>query len=382
MWLFAVLLVSASCSRDRIGAEDPVLEVVVRIPRLEMSSRASIGDVKAELAAEASLGTGLKIWVFLHDDFDSKRKSGYCLGYLVPSNQNADAQTGYENRYYMKFKTTDRDIAMAHPYVDVYVLANGGSVGYGGYDEKTTRETLASALIKGTYFGFNNDGDKVTPVQKSPTNFSLPFSAVGIDMPMKGNYPVLNLETLTLKRAVSKLRFVFSQLSDEAGSIMDFTIDELTLDSRLIPAGEFLFNDSTDPYKIEGEGNDASYQEALINFTPPTHEQVAQIQDPGVYAFSSGMSAQDYETLVLEGIAKGDLFDAGRFYLRETDRPLKGKIKYTISGIQSEKTFQMTSPGDFARNHSWIVYFYFLRDHMDFTVAWTDWTDGKDFVLR
>lgn len=35
----------------------------------------------------------------------------------------------------------------------------------------------------------------------------------------------------------------------------------------------------------------------------------------------------------------------------------------------------------FSRNTSWIVYIFFLRDEMKFTVSWTDWLDGGFFNL-
>ena len=52
-----------------------------------------------------------------------------------------------------------------------------------------------------------------------------------------------------------------------------------------------------------------------------------------------------------------------RYYLRESDKKLKGKIYYTIGnggeGWPKSTEFEMVAEGDFTRNHTWIVYGYF-----------------------
>lgn len=56
----------------------------------------------------------------------------------------------------------------------------------------------------------------------------------------------------------------------------------------------------------------------------------------------------------------------GTFYLRESDQKLSGTITYAItpSGTTTttEKTasYSMSIAGDFSRNHTWIVYGYFI----------------------
>ena len=60
-------------------------------------------------------------------------------------------------------------------------------------------------------------------------------------------------------------------------------------------------------------------------------------------------------------VSEGILTDCGVIYLRETNQALTGHVDYTINGeAQSPKSFTMDAPGDFARNHSWTLYGYFL----------------------
>ena len=55
----------------------------------------------------------------------------------------------------------------------------------------------------------------------------------------------------------------------------------------------------------------------------------------------------------------------GLTYFRESDKQLTGTITYTYTdnGVKKdnqEATFSMADPGDFLRNHSWIIYIYYM----------------------
>ena len=75
----------------------------------------------------------------------------------------------------------------------------------------------------------------------------------------------------------------------------------------------------------------------------------------------------------ISGSASGFLFKAlCTFYLRESDRALKGTINYTIEHTEKNNdvttiqnnpeipNYAMVADGDFSRNHTWIVYAYFV----------------------
>jgi hypothetical protein len=84
--------------------------------------------------------------------------------------------------------------------------------------------------------------------------------------------------------------------------------------------------------------------------------------------------AQEYEDLIDKAISGnykahvGDenLKELGLTYLRESDKRLTGTITYTynennsLTDTQATATFSMANPGDFLRNHSWIVYVYYM----------------------
>ncbi len=369
--MLSLVLAFLGCRRQDVpssvtGEDMAELCVRVRIPEYNFTKS---GEVAAQ--RDESVIKNLFIWIYLSEDFDDTRKSGYCIGYITP-NEDQHEQTQYEDRYFVRIP---RDIAMAKPKVDVYVVANRNSVGLGN-GGGMSRSTLDAFLMQGTTFGINETTGVPTTSTSQISNNGLPFTAVGKGISMEGTFPSLTVPTVTLKRAVSKIRFVVSQLADAAGPVQTFTLDEIYLNQDLISSKEYLFNDSENNYKL------SEYVSQNINFPVPEYANIAQNQSPQDYAFTTGMNLQDYEDLVLEGISDGVLTDIGPYYLRETDKALSGYIKYTMSGKKQQTvSFTMDAAGGFTRNHSWIVYIYFTRDHMKFTVSWTDWQQGLDFNL-
>ena len=110
---------------------------------------------------------------------------------------------------------------------------------------------------------------------------------------------------------------------------------------------------------------------------------------PTDYAYTTE-TGQDYENKINNGLKdpdgpdEPDLTQVGVFYLRESDKKLEGTISYTVvteSG-NKEKTanFMMATAGDFTRNHTWIVYGYFLGSG-DLKLNIVDvkgWTEDSD----
>ena len=372
--ILLLLMASAavlSCRREQwLPVEEEMVDLGIYVRFPEAATKAEV----AGTAAESTI-YDLRIWVFLSEGFDDARPAGYLLGYISPYQNNAHRLTAYEDRYFLRIPA---DIAHAKPDLDVYVLANGPNINRGGFNANTTRATLDAALLEGNYYGVSSDG---RPLQTTVPSNGLPFSAVGKHLPMRGNYPTLSVQTVTAKRLVSKFRFVVSQLTDLAGPVLDFSIDELSLDGGMIGAKEYIFNTTGNDFSLFKSGTDAvDYLQPRILY--PIPGSVALNPSPQDYAFVSGAETYDeYQTRIQAGIEAGHLTDAGVAYFRETDKPLSGRVVYTINGEQRTHSFSMSAPGGFSRGHSWLAYLYFTRDKIHFTVSWTDWEQGGDFNL-
>jgi hypothetical protein len=373
--LLTVAALAATACRRTLD-EEPQLVIWLDI-EAPAETKGGEGNVSAE-GSENSI-KDLRVWVFLHETVDEDHPAGKLLGYFALSN-STDPLTQYENRYHIAL---DRSVAQAKPKVDIYVIGNPKSVGQDGLSENSTPGTLDGLTMSGTRFGVGTNGK---PVSTAVPSDGLPYTGVAKGLSMTGSYPVMRVDVVKVRKAVSKFRFVFCQLRDEVGPmIKDLTITGLTLNGENISDKEYLFNDSVNPYKLSG------YRTSPINFDPPT--SVRRYTAPEEYAFNPPTDpdereayARQYETLINDGInTKKVLTEAGRCYLRETDKQLSGTVSYSYqvgdATVNASADFSMRAPGDFVRGRSWIVYVYFLRDAMQFSVSWTGWENGNEWSL-
>ena len=372
--LAASLLLIPGCSRRGIYDFERTreLEVRVHIPA-PVLTRAEIGDVASNPVDEATI-QDLHIWVFLSESItyteegtSVTRPEGYCLAYLNPEDNALSG--GGDERYRIPLSDGFANACIGK-HVNVYALANVASAGISAssLNSSTTASEIESFIMSGTTFGLNADG---TPVTTSVPATGLPFAGVGKNLELTGSYPVIRVSTITMERAVSKLRFVFCQLSDAGSPVADFAVTGISLDGGLLSAGEYLVNDSADNWKING-----SYESAEMSIAPPT--ALALNTSPGDYLYTPGTTGQAYDDLIRDGVSAGVLTECGLSYLRETDKALKGKINYTVDGVAKESTFEMSAAGEFSRNHSWIIYSYFIGGRLVVQPTVLPWIAGQD----
>lgn len=385
LFLLTVAALAATACRRTLDEEpELILWLDIEAP---VETKGGEGNVSAEGSEDAI--KDLHIWVFLNETVDENNPAGKLLGYINPissrpdpdnKNKVSDPLTQYENRYHIPLS---RAVAQAKPKVDIYVIGNPKSAGQSGLDDNTTPSTLDGLTMSGTRFGVDANGK---PVRTTVPSDGLPYTGVAKGLSMTGSYPVMRVDVVTVRKAVSKFRFVFCQLRDEVGlMIKGLTITGLTLNGENIADKEYLFNDSANPYKISG------YRASAINFDPPT--SVRHYTAPEEYVFNPPANlaerkayARQYEALINDGInTKKVLTEAGRCYLRETDKKLTGKVSYSYqvgeTTINASADFEMHAPGDFVRGRSWIVYVFFVRESMQFSVSWTDWENGNEWSL-
>ena len=390
--LLAVLLTAChSDSKEEIVQpveEDCYLDIYVYAPDRPVVTRSDVGEIAQRTIAESKVNT-LQIWVFKHND-------GSLVGYLneVPSFLNET--TGYE-MYRMK---VSRDFADNPQNVDVYVVANAGnsvtksdntSVTLG---DGTIRSELNEAMIGTDFFGTTN------LVSVVPDG-GLPMSAVLKNQSITGSFPTLRIgtetemATLRLTRAVSKLRFVLCRIKEKENTSKKFvSIDGIQLNGGQIPKTAYLM-----PGTYNYSGNYVSDNSDVINFVNPSNPEdklipndvenpsnpkiIPEVDDPLEYVYETE-DAQTYETKIENAVKDGILRELGLTYLRESDKQLKGTITYTYKDGDDTKSgqtadFLMAAPGDFLRNHSWIIYVYYMDSKIYTltvtTIGMKKWTD-------
>lgn len=357
--MVAVMLTACQSSDEEVKAsdgDDCFLDISVCAPDRSFITRGDVGNI-ASSEAERKVHS-LQIWVF-----KSKDGSPICYReYHEVTDFSSLNASPYQQTFKMK---VDKAFAETRDNVDIYVVANAESCGL-SYDGETLRTTLDEAKIGTDYFG-------TTTLVSSVPETGLPMSAVLKNQSVTGSFPALRIGSqsqpavLQLTHAVSKLRFVLCRIKELDSSTKKLvSINSIQLDGSLIPEETYL---------MPGTYSYSRYVSGVISYVDETHKleskDIPQVVDPLEYAYET-QSAQEYENLIDKAISgeqkayneDENLKELGRTYLRESDRQLTGSISYTYNDNGTEKTepisFSMAGAGDFLRNHSWIVYIYYM----------------------
>ena len=374
IWMVLLLMLLMSCSSEGSGTDEldnqpTMLQIYVYAPDHMLPTRANT-DWVSGAGAESAVKT-LQIWVFEHGN-------GNLVGYFTPP--TTDDLNAAGNAVYQMAVTPQ--FVQNRPNVDVYVLANVTMANCKcAFDANTTRTELEGAMLK--HEGANDPFGLTTKVTAVPPD-GLPMTGVLRDQVVTDESPVLrigdgSLATVQLVRTVSKVRFLFSQMKDGEG---EMKIKSVRLTRDILPIQEYLFLDAAYTGSESHINTDGGYDTGPVQMVGAI-DDVAKTTDPLDYTYSTGMGAQEYETLITTGLTKEtpELTLGGLFYLRESDKQLTGEIQYTVTDaenntVERTATFSIHDAGDFSRNHTWVVYGFYGSTTLDILVVrikkWTE----------
>ena len=380
--LMLLLLTACSGSSSEGGDEPvptskPVLKIYIFPPDRPAITRADdLGYVEA--TEEENKIHSLHVWVFERNE--SNLGNSLLVGYVSLGNLTLSA-TG-NGEVTMEIIDTFADKIMTaekRPRVDVYVAANVTSancgISFAGLTNKgvTKESDLEPLFIGRNYFGVTS------PVLGVPAD-GLPMSGVLKDQVIAGTSPVFRVGTeqrlsnVQLVRAVSKIRFVFCMSSSNTDNV---AVNNIVLNGSVLPKEEYLF--LTDDYnkvtqkwhvKVSEPSVAADYESsATLISIPSGTTTIKKNDDPYSYSYDGKMTGQAYENLINEGVKNNELSDLGTVYLRESDKALAGVINYeiipygtTTPNAKTTASYSMKKAGEFSRNHTWIVYGYFVTN--------------------
>ena len=370
--LAVVLLAIAGCRRDHLIYPDEDrgnLTVRVFIPEAVLT-KAETGDEEA--VNNERIVSSLQIWVYRHGGTDASALVGYRMldgDALAATGLNA----GHETRFTIP---VDQTFVDTKPRVDVYALVNGESTGFtidkfahaAGDWSKLNPSDFQDFVFTGDYFG-------VSTLTSSVPAQGLPMSGMAMDQEVTGDFPVLSISTITLTRVVSKVRFVFCQMTENGVPVDEFNITGISLSGQ-IGQNEKLFT--------ELDYDSTGYADLSKTYPAdgPLPVSPAYNPAPGDYLYKPGMTAQQYDDLIRSGVSSGVLTQWGLAYLRESDKKLTGTINYTVGTGGSMRTkeavFTMDAAGDFYRNHSWTIFAYFIGGRLVVQPTVFPWIAGND----
>ena len=260
-----------------------------------------------------------------------------------------------------------------YPYVDIYVIVNSESL---GKDEDWCRpkETeslqemesrLENLLLDTSSFGIGEN------MVSAASEDGLPMSGYLKNAPVSAQGVVFTTMGIKVKRAVSKIRFVFAK----SPSTPEASITSVKLNTGMIPTTEYLFSGTAAVNNVAlhetGYGNEYYGEITFFNSDAPATINTNVM--PTILSWSASLNRQEWEDALNAAIANNEATELVRAYLHESPQRLTGTITYklTTDGAEESATFQMSeSPtGQFLRNHSWTVYAFFTEGGLIYEVA-------------
>lgn len=369
--VISVLLLTvfaAACKEDAPvpSSDSPRLGITISLPAPSIT-KAEVGEAPAS-EAENTVHE-LKLWVF------HSTSHALVASLELDSSNMADdfPQAGSVKRYSLPV-SWDFALERPRPSVDVFVLANGSSIG-STLTLNSSWDDVNGAVFGGEFFGPASPADAIPGT-------GLPMSGVAKGLTISGEEPALSVATVSLERCVSKIRFVFCQMKTESpdpNELEIFKVTSIVLDGGKIPSQEYVFAEEA-PRVVPGSF-------VADEMERSGSDSIAESETPELYAYA-GQDGPTYERILADALAATppQITDCGTVYLRESGELLTGTINYTVTkgGVVTAKSapFSMKAPGDFARNHTWTVYGYYVsKRSLQLSVSVLPW-DKSDYTIE
>lgn len=255
--------------------------------------------------------------------------------------------------------------------IDLYILANSESTNMADkLNGKNLRSITRAELQSVTFdnpFGITAEGKAQTtevpngkglPISRAITNIELANHVADTEIEAKGKGI-----KIPLVRAVSKLHFYFARKAN--ANTENVKVTKIEIDENTFPTESYVFPDeenyaTADANKAatSGKYGTPSYVSTLLKLDGVENTGIKEVEDPLTYKRGTTETAQTYMDRLNTEIGGHNLS-----YLRETNKPITGKIYYQLTdgSIEKSQGFTIPSSGNAIRNRELVVYGYFLK---------------------
>lgn len=257
--------------------------------------------------------------------------------------------------------------------IDLYILANSESTNMAeklnGKDFRSITRADLQGVTFNNPFGITTEGKAQTTVV--PTGKGLPISRAITNIEIAKHVADTEIEakdkgiSIPLVRAVSKLHFYFARKTGEDAMTENVKVTRIEIDGNTFPTASYVFPDEED--YATADANKAatsnkygtpSYVSTLLKLDGVENTGIKAVTDPLAYQRGETETAQTYMDRMNKEIGGHNLS-----YLRETNKPITGKIYYQLAdgGSVKHQEFTIPSSGNAIRNRELVVYGYFLQ---------------------
>lgn len=379
MAIAALLMLStmASCSDQDSQAPATGDEAYLNLSFSTASnttSRASrAGDIgnnetQANPTAESDIHS-IKVWVF-------KSETGASANPIAYKEDTPSAVDGkpVNGNYTLNLRFLRKINGEELKNIDLYILANSESTNMADkLKGKDLRSITRADLQKVTFddpFGITAEGKAQTT--EVPNGKGLPISRAITNIEIAKHVADTEIEakdkgiSIPLVRAVSKLHFYFARKTGEDAMTENVKVTRIEIDENIFPTASYVFPDEEDYTKADANKaatsnkyGTPSYVSTLLKLDGVENTGIKAVTDPLAYKRDEKTeTAQTYMDRMNKEIGGHDLS-----YLRETNKPITGKIYYQLAEDGSVKSqgFTIPSSGNAIRNRELVVYGYFLQ---------------------
>ena len=257
--------------------------------------------------------------------------------------------------------------------IDLYILANSESTNMADKLKGKDLRSITRADLQGVTFddpfGITAEGKAQTT--EVPTGKGLPISRAITNIEIANHVADTEIEakgkeiSIPLVRAVSKLHFYFARKAGEDAYTDNVKVTRIEIDGNTFPTASYIFPDEEDYATADanksatsGKYGTPTYVATTLTLDGVENTGITAVTDPLSYKRGPSETAQDYMDRMNKEIGGHDLC-----YLRETNKPITGKIYYQLAegDFERSKEFTIPSSGNAIRNRELVVYGYFLQ---------------------
>lgn len=259
--------------------------------------------------------------------------------------------------------------------IDLYILANSESTNMAKKLENKDFRSITRADLQGVTFddpfGIKEGKAQTTevpteglPISRAITNIEIADHVADTEIEAK-NIGI----SIPLVRAVSKLHFYFARKAGKEAMTGNVKVTRIEIDGNTFPKESYVFPDEED-FATAKTNKDATYKKyenpdydaSPLKLDGVENTGIKAVTDPLAYKrdekTETAQAYMDRMNKEFKEIGGHDLS-----YLRETNKPIKGKIYYQLAEGGSEKFREFTIPSEdkAIRNRELVVYGYFLQ---------------------
>ena len=376
MAIAALLMLStmASCSDQDSQApatgDEAYLNLSFSTASTTTSRASRAGDIgnnetQANPTAESDIHS-IKVWVF-------KSETGASANPIAYKEDTPSAVDGkpVNGNYTLNLRFLRKINGEELKNIDLYILANSESTNMAEKLKGKDLRTITRADLQGVTFdnpfGITAEGKSQTtvvptgkglPISRAITNIAIADHVADTEAGAKGKGI-----SIPLVRAVSKLHFYFARKAN--ANTENVKVTRIEIDGETFPTASYIFPDEEEYTKADANKaatsnkyGTPSYVTTPLKLDGVGSTEIKEVEDPLTYKQGPGETAQTYMDRMNNEIGGHNLS-----YLRETNKPIKGKIYYQLAegGSEKHQEFKIPSSGNAIRNRELVVYGYFLQ---------------------